>query len=111
MLHVAYNDAFGILRKISRWTSASDMFVNYNVPTFDAVLRNFLHIFMCGLIKKKKNAIIIAIDVSMCFNFSLQLQNHKQNHYNRGSQWFVISPYCCLHVLPLFIFIPTYFYL
>ena len=59
-LHVAYNDAFRILLRVPRWTSASHMFVTNNVPTFHAVMRNFMYKFMCRLLESK-NGIISAI--------------------------------------------------
>lgn len=46
-LQVAYNDAFRILLKLPRCTSASQMFVSSNVPTFYALLRNFMVKFIC----------------------------------------------------------------
>ncbi len=49
-LQVAYNDALRIVLKIPRRSSASEMFVSNNVPTFNAVLRNCMHRFMCRLI-------------------------------------------------------------
>ena len=62
-LQVAYNDAFRILLKLPRWTSASFMFVNSNVPTFHAVLRNFMFKFMCRL-ADSKNRIIMTLTVT-----------------------------------------------
>ena len=59
-LQVAYNDAFRIFLKLPRWTSASEMFVTNNVPTFHAVLRNFMFKFMCRL-KESNNALIVAL--------------------------------------------------
>ncbi len=59
-LQVAYNDAFRILLKLPRWTSASTLFVNSNVPTFHAVLRNFMYKFMCRLLESK-NSLITAL--------------------------------------------------
>jgi len=44
-IQVAFNDAFRILLKLPKWTSASQMFVSRNVPTFHAVLRNFMYKF------------------------------------------------------------------
>lgn len=45
-LQVAYNDALRILLKVPRWTSASQLFVQNNVPTLNAVIRNFVFTFM-----------------------------------------------------------------
>ena len=59
-LQVAYNDAFRIFLKLPRWTSASEMFVTNNVPTFHAVLRNFMYKFM-GRLMKSDNALIMAV--------------------------------------------------
>lgn len=56
-LQVAYNDAFRILLQFPRWTSASTLFVNCSVPTFHALLRNFMHRFM-GRLAGSSNGII-----------------------------------------------------
>ena len=56
-LNVAYNDAFRIFLKLPRWTSASEMFVTSNVPTFHAVLRNFMFKFMCRLVDSNNELI------------------------------------------------------
>ena len=52
-LQVAYNDAFRILLRYPRWTSASNMFVTNNVPTFHTLIRNL----MCRLEQSKNSAI------------------------------------------------------
>ncbi len=54
-LQVAYNDALRIVLKIPRRSSASEMFVSNNVPTFNAVLRNCMYRFMCRLIGSKND--------------------------------------------------------
>jgi len=59
-IKVAYNDALRILLKCPRWTSASHLFVTNNVPTFHAVLRNFMYRFMCRL-TESKNTILTAL--------------------------------------------------
>jgi len=41
-LNVAYNDALRIVLKIPRGSSASEMFVANNEPTFKAVLRSIV---------------------------------------------------------------------
>ncbi len=62
-LQVAYNDALRIVLKIQR-SSASEMFVSNNVPTFNAVLRNCMYRFMCRLIGSKNMIIVSMADVS-----------------------------------------------
>ena len=63
-LQVAFNDALRILLRLPRWSSASEMFVTNNVPTFYAVLRNFMYRFMCRL-NGSKNVIIDSLtDIS-----------------------------------------------
>ena len=59
-IKVAYNDALRILLKYPKWESASKMFVNCNVPTFQALLRNVMFKFMCRLIDSR-NGIIISL--------------------------------------------------
>ncbi len=61
---MAYNDAMRIVLKVPRWSSASEMFVSNNVPTFNAVLRNFMYGFMCRLIGSKNMIIMSIADVS-----------------------------------------------
>ena len=63
-LQVAYNDALRIVLKIPRWSSASEMFVSNNVPTFNAVLRNVMYRFMCRLTGSKKMIIVSIVEVS-----------------------------------------------
>lgn len=43
-IKVAHHDALRILKN-PRWESASNMFVNCRVPTFQALLRNFMYTF------------------------------------------------------------------
>jgi len=61
IIHIIYfNDAFGILLKLPRWTSAGQMFVSRNVPTFHAVLSNFMYKFKCRL-SVSENVVIKAL--------------------------------------------------
>lgn len=53
----AFNDAFRMLAKLSRWLSANRMFVTSNVPASHAVLRNFVFKFKC----RSENVIIKAL--------------------------------------------------
>ena len=46
---VAYNDCMRLLLGAPRCCSASQMFVEINVPTCPAVLRNLMYRFMCRL--------------------------------------------------------------
>ena len=38
-LKVAYNDALRLLMQVPRWTSASQLFADYRLPAFEALLR------------------------------------------------------------------------
>ena len=46
-LQVAYNDCMRILLKKPRWCSASELFCNAGVNTFQALLRNLMYKFIC----------------------------------------------------------------
>ena len=59
-LTVAYNDCMRLLLKAPRCCSASQMFVDINVPTCPAVLRNLIYRFMCRL-TVSRNSIILAL--------------------------------------------------
>lgn len=59
-LQVAFHDAF----RIPRWTSASQMFVTSNFPTFYALLRNYVCKFMCCSNESKISiAIVLTVTV------------------------------------------------
>ncbi len=45
-LKVVYNDIMHMLLRLPRWHSASEIFVNINVPTRQALVRNFIFKFM-----------------------------------------------------------------
>lgn len=45
-LLVAYQDAFRLFLRLPRWSSASQMFVESNVPTFHGLLRNNVQMFV-----------------------------------------------------------------
>ena len=79
-LQVAYNDAFRILLKLPRWTSASSLFVTSNVPTFHAVLRNFMYKFMCRLPESKNNLIIALTDTKQS---DTRYSSGLWKHWNR----------------------------
>ena len=57
---MAYNDVFQIFLKRPRWTSASEIFVTSNVPTFHAVLRKCIFTFMSRLVESK-NVLVMAL--------------------------------------------------
>ncbi len=59
-IQVAYNDAFRILLKHPRWTSASHMFVSSDMPTFHAVLRKVIFSFICRL---NHNGVVMALAI------------------------------------------------
>ena len=48
--------------RIPRFSSASQMFVNLNVPTCQAVIRNLIYMFICRLEKSCDRTIIRLID-------------------------------------------------
>ena len=50
-LTVTYNDVMRLLLCLPKWHSASQMFVNINVPTCQAVIRNLVYKFMNQLEK------------------------------------------------------------
>ncbi len=56
-LKVAYNDILRTVLSLPRFHSASQLFVNHNVPSLGAVLRNLIFKFMCRL-DKSANSII-----------------------------------------------------
>ena len=70
-LQVAYNDALRILLKRPRWLSASEMFVNARVNTFNAVLRNLMYRFMCRL-DASENQIINSLTHINCSSIRYQ---------------------------------------
>ena len=61
LFKVEYN-ALRIMLKYPRWESSSKMFVNCNVPTFQALLRNFIYTFMCRLIESRNGIIMCLTD-------------------------------------------------
>ena len=79
-LQVAYNDAFRILLKLPRWTSASSLFVTSNVPTFHAVLRNFMYKLMCRLLESKNKLIIALTDTKQS---DTRYSSGLWKHWNR----------------------------
>ncbi len=56
-LKVAYNDIMRMLLRLPRWHSASEIFVNINVPTCQALVTNVIFKFMVRL-EKSTNLII-----------------------------------------------------
>ena len=56
-LKVAYNDCLRILLRKPRWTSASDLFCQTRISSFEALLRNLMYKFICRL-NQSQNAII-----------------------------------------------------
>ncbi len=56
-LKVACNDIMHMLLRLPRWHSASEIFVNINVPTCQALVRNLIFKFM-GRLEKSTNVII-----------------------------------------------------
>ena len=56
-LHVAYNNVFRMLFKLPRHCSASEMFASNGISMSHAVIRNFVHKFMCRLNTSDNNLI------------------------------------------------------
>ena len=56
-LQVAYNDCMRILMRKPRWSSASELFVNLGISTFQALRRNLMFKFM-GRVNESQNSII-----------------------------------------------------
>jgi hypothetical protein len=59
-LYIAYNDALRILLRVPRYLSATQMFVEVNVPGPLPALRNIMYRFICRL-NKSSNSIISAL--------------------------------------------------
>jgi len=57
---VAYNDAFRLLVGEPRWCSASNLFVNHNIPTFHALIRKYTF-SMQNAIYYSNNSLVIAL--------------------------------------------------
>ena len=66
-LNVAYNDGLRMLPRVPRWSSASQMFVNADVPTCPAVLRRLMYSCMCRL-TTSMNSIILVL-TNQCFRY------------------------------------------
>lgn len=95
-LQVAFNDVLRILLKLPRWISASQMFVSNDVPTLHAVLRNYMHSFMCPL-SDSRNTIIM--DLS-----GKRYSSLLWKHWNSSLYVFKIVFYVC-YVCYFFTFI------
>lgn len=59
-LQVAYNDAFRVLLRRPRWTSATELFVSARVKTLQAVLRTLMYNFICRL-NKSENEVLLSL--------------------------------------------------
>ena len=76
-LNVAYNDGMRLLLHMSRWSSASQMFVSVNVPTCPAVLRNLMYRCMCRLSESCNGIITTLVNPTMsAVRFTSTLWNH-----------------------------------
>ena len=64
-LKVAYNDSLRILLRKPRWTSASELFCQSRISSFEALLRNLMYKFICRL-NHSQNTIIKAIADPRC---------------------------------------------
>ena len=61
-LYIAYNDAMRILLRVPRFLSASQMFVEMNVPGPLPALRNLMYRFICRLNVSDNNIIVALTD-------------------------------------------------
>ncbi len=62
ILTVAYNDVMRKLLRIPRYYTASQMFLNMQVPTCQTVIPNLTYKFICWLEKSHKDIIKVLID-------------------------------------------------
>ena len=88
-LTVAYNDCMRILLRVPRFLSASQMFVNMQVPTCQAVLRNLMYKFICRLDKSENTIINVLVNPAKSdvrFSSMLRKHWHKQLYvcYDNG---------------------------
>lgn len=75
-LQVAYNDALRFLLKVPRWTSASQLFVQNQVPMLYAVIRDFVYKFIKPL-EASKNEIIVILEKSTV-RYTSALWRHRR---------------------------------
>ena len=60
-LRVSYNNSLRRLLNLPTWNSASEMFVNLNIPSFGELMRKSIHSFVNRITECKKNSIISSI--------------------------------------------------
>ena len=64
-LKIAYNNSLRRLLGLPSHNSASDMFVNLNIPSFGELLRKYVYMFRNRL-ESSENSIIRGINLSHC---------------------------------------------
>ncbi len=88
-LKVAYNDIMCMLLRLPRWHSSSEIFVNINVPTCQAIVRNLIFKFMVRF-EKSTNLIISGLvcpsvsDVIYRFKIWTHWYRLLYVHYDNG---------------------------
>ena len=60
-LRVCYNNSLRRLLGLPSWNSASEMFVNLNIPSFGEILRKSIYCFMNRISKCNRNSLITGI--------------------------------------------------
>ena len=78
-LVVAYNDCLRVVLRKPRWTSASDLFCQSRISSFEALLRNLMYKFICRL-NLSQNAIIKMISDPSC-SMMRYVSNYWQHWY------------------------------
>ena len=59
-IKIAYNNGLGRILNLPKYNSASEMFVNLNIPSFDELLRKFVYSFK-SRIQDSCNSLVIGI--------------------------------------------------
>lgn len=75
-LRVAYNDAMRLLLQVPRWHSASQLFVDSNIPTCQAVLRKLMFKFMHQLDVSQNSLIMALVNPVTGYRFASRLRKH-----------------------------------
>ena len=77
-LKVAYNDALRIFLKKPRGGSASQLFCNYGLTTFQALLRNLMYSFKCRLDGSLNEVITVLVNPR---HSSVRYRSHIWKHW------------------------------
>ncbi len=76
-LVIGYNNSLRFLLGLPRWNSASNMFVNYNVFSFEEVMRKYVF-SMIIRISNSENCILKSL-----WNYDIHLNSHIFNRWNK----------------------------